>query len=64
MTPKQEDALDRLLSYVIDAEERDYDGSPDHIYRAIYVLARMRGVDDLRSPADLDRERDDEATAA
>jgi len=38
-------ALDQLLHYVIDDKERDFDGKPHHIYRAIYKLAKWSGWD-------------------
>ena len=54
LTGRQLDALDELLSYVIPSEERHYleDGSPGHIYRSIYVLAKMRCFV-AQSPAEL-----------
>jgi hypothetical protein len=41
-------ALDQLLHYVIEDEEKDYDGRPNHIYRRIYTLAKWSGWDMTR----------------
>ena len=57
MTNEQEEALDKLLNYVLGDEARDYRDSveePDqhHIYHAIYALAKMRGWN-VDSPEEL-----------
>jgi hypothetical protein len=49
MTRQELEALDALLGYVANDEERNFRDEPSrrhgHIYRSIYVLMRYRGWD-------------------
>jgi hypothetical protein len=43
LTKEQEAAVDAVLEYALWDEAKHYDGERDHIFRHLFVLARLRG---------------------